>query len=37
MYKIVEKKTGYVIDVAWVSIEARKELEEVGFISIPVK
>lgn len=36
MYKIVEKKTGYVIDVAEVTLEARKELEKIGFICIPV-
>ena len=32
MYKIIEKTTGYVIDIAKINVETRKELEEVGFI-----
>lgn len=32
MYKIIEKTTGYIIDVANVNRETRKMLEEAGFI-----
>lgn len=32
MYKIIEKSTGYLIDIASVNTETRKLLEECGFI-----
>lgn len=32
MYKIIEKSTGYLIDIALVNVETRKLLEECGFI-----
>ena len=32
MYKIIEKTTGYVIDIAKINVETRKELENAGFI-----
>ena len=32
MYKIIEKITGYVVDVTKVNSETRKMLEEAGFI-----
>ena len=37
MYKIIEKKTGYLIDIAPVNVETRKLLEEIGFICEKVK
>lgn len=32
MYQIIEKSTGYVVDVTTVNIETRRLLEECGFI-----
>lgn len=32
MYQIIEKSTGYVIDVATVNAETRRLLEQCGFI-----
>ena len=32
MFEIIEKSTGYLIDIAQVNIETRKLLEECGFI-----
>ena len=32
MYQIIEKQTGYVIDITTVNSETRKLLEECGFI-----
>lgn len=32
MYKIIEKITGYIVDIAKINVETRKELENAGFI-----
>lgn len=37
MYQIIEKNTGYVIDVMQVNAETRKLLEDCGFICRKVK
>ena len=37
MYQIIEKQTGYIIDVTTINSEMRKLLEECGFICRKVK
>ena len=37
MYKIIEKSTGCLIDIAQLNIETRRLLEECGFICRKVK
>lgn len=37
MYQIIEKSTGYLIDVTMVNVEMRRLLEECGFICKKVK
>ena len=37
MYQIIDKQTGYIVDVTTVDSETRRVLEECGFICRKVK